>query len=110
MQERPPARVMLKIFSHMFGEQNMSRITTIHHTLRDIDARPSNVCMFVDIGYFTHRSAMNSHSDREWQRHPSYMACAYSRRGDIRKARGDRAGAIADYEHAVKYAQLDEDK
>jgi hypothetical protein len=39
-----------------------------------------------------------------------YHGCAYSRRGDIKKVRGDLSGAISDYQFAVKYAQLPEDK
>src|SRR5437762_2657502 len=67
MQQRSPARVMLKIFSHMFGEQNMSGVTAIHNALCEINARPRNVCLFVDVGDFSYRSAVNSHSNREWQ-------------------------------------------
>src|SRR5207248_976118 len=84
MQERPPTGVMLKIFSHMFGEQNVSRITAIHDTLRDVDACPRNICFFVDVGDFTYRSAVNSHSNREWQRSASQrladLQCALRRR------------------------------
>ena len=75
---------MLKIFSHMFREQNVPRITAIHDTLRDIDARPRNVCLVVDVGDFTYRSAVNSHSNREWQASASQrladLQCALRRR------------------------------
>src|SRR6266403_3534292 len=96
MQQGPPARMMLKIFSDMFGEQNVSPITAIHNTLRDIDARPRNVYLLVDIGDFTDRSAVNPHSNREWQ------APALQRLADLQCALRRRFRTVSeDQRHSV---------
>ena len=40
----------------------MSGIAAIHHSLRDVDASPGDIRLFVQIGDFIDRAAVNSHS------------------------------------------------
>ena len=62
MQIRPPARILFQIFGDMFGKQNVSGVAAIHDPLRDIDASAGDVCLFVKIGDFVDRAAVNSHA------------------------------------------------
>jgi hypothetical protein len=56
--------VLLQVFRHMFGEQNVAGITAIHHPLGHVDARAGNIGAAVHIGHFAHRPAVNSHPHR----------------------------------------------
>src|SRR5438477_12708163 len=62
MQVRPPASVMLEIVSHVPREKNMSGISAIHHSLRDVDARTRDVRLFVQVGNFIYRATVDTHS------------------------------------------------
>ncbi len=55
--------VLFQIFRHMFGEQNVTRIATIHHPLRHVDPGAGDVRAPAHIGHFAHRPAVNSHSN-----------------------------------------------
>ncbi len=63
MQIRPPASVMLEIVCHAPREKNMSGISAIHHSLRDVNARTRDVRLVVQVGNFIYRAAVNSHAD-----------------------------------------------
>ena len=63
VQMRPPLRVLFQVFGHMLGEQNVSGIATIHHPLRDVDARAGDVGLLVQVSDFVNRAAVNSHPD-----------------------------------------------
>jgi hypothetical protein len=47
VQIRTPLRVLFEVIGHMFREQNMTGIATIHHTLRDVDASARYIRLFV---------------------------------------------------------------
>src|SRR5438874_8565642 len=61
MQQAPPVFVLLEIISHMFGDENVTGIPAIHHPLRDVDASPGNICLFVQVSDFIYRAAVNAH-------------------------------------------------
>ena len=63
MKKRSPARIVLQIFRNMFGEKNVTGIAAIHHPLGDVDSRSSDVGLFVEVGNFVDRPAVNSHSN-----------------------------------------------
>ena len=63
VQLRTPLRIVFQIFRDMFGEKNVPGIAAIHHPLRDVDARARDVGLFVEVGNFVDRAAMNSHAD-----------------------------------------------
>src|SRR6266700_3329743 len=58
---RPPPRVLFQIIGHMLGEQNMTGITAIHHSLRDVDPGSGDISLFVEISDFIDRAAVNAH-------------------------------------------------
>src|SRR5438270_8365865 len=47
VQQRPPPTVLFEIVRDAFGQQNVAGIATIHHALGHVNARASNVCLFV---------------------------------------------------------------
>ena len=53
---------MGKIFCDMFGEENVTRIAAIHHSLRDIDPGAGHVSCFVNVFHVAYRAAVNAHS------------------------------------------------
>ena len=62
---RLPLAVLLQIFRHAFGEQNVPGIAAIHDPLRHVNAGPGDVGAAADIRHFAHRTAMNPHPDRD---------------------------------------------
>src|SRR6478672_10849264 len=65
VQEWPPPVVLFQIFSHMFGEEDVAGIATIHHPLCHVDPRSGNVLSLVYIDHFVNRAAVNSHPQRD---------------------------------------------
>src|SRR6266699_5589224 len=65
MQQAPPVFVLLEIISHMFGDENVSGITAIHYSLRDVDPRACDVRLFVQVSDFIDRAAVNPHADKK---------------------------------------------
>jgi len=47
MQERPPAPILFEVVGDAFGQQNVSRIATIHHALGDVNTGSGNVGLFI---------------------------------------------------------------
>ena len=62
MQERSPPVVLFQIFSHTFGDEDVTGITTIHHSLRQVDPGAGNVLPLVYVSHFADRTAVNPHS------------------------------------------------
>src|SRR5713226_5731372 len=52
-----------EIVCHAPREKNMSGISAIHHSLRDVNARTRDVRLVVQVGDFIYRAAVNSHAD-----------------------------------------------
>ena len=57
--------MLFQIFSHMFGDEDVTGITTIHHPLRHVDPGAGNVLALVHIDHFVDRSAVDPHSQRD---------------------------------------------
>ena len=55
VQIRLPARILFQIIGDMFGEKNVSSIAAIHHPLGDVDSRPGDVCLLVQVSDFVDR-------------------------------------------------------
>ena len=53
--------MLFQIFRHMFGDEDVTGIATIHHPLRDVNPSTSNVCPIIDIGNLIDWAAMHSH-------------------------------------------------
>ena len=64
MQVGRPLPVFGEILRHPLGKEDMARIATIHHPLRQVDPRPRDVGPLVQIGHFAHRTTVNSHPHR----------------------------------------------
>ena len=58
---RAPPRVLFQIVGHVLGEQNVTRITAIHHPLRDVDPGSGDIGLLVQITDFIDRAAVNAH-------------------------------------------------
>jgi len=56
--------MLFQIFSHVFGDEDVTGIAAIHHSLGHIDPRPGDILALVHIDHFVDRSAMNSHPQR----------------------------------------------
>jgi hypothetical protein len=50
-----------QIISHMLGEQNVTGITAIHHSLSDVDPGSGNIGLFVQISNLVNWAAVNAH-------------------------------------------------
>ncbi len=53
--------VLREIVGHAFGEQNVTGVAAIHHSLRDVDARARDIRALVHIHDFIDRPAVNAH-------------------------------------------------
>ena len=53
---------MFQVIRYMFGKKNVPGIAAIHHSLRHVDASAGDVRLFVYIGDFVHRAAVNAHA------------------------------------------------
>ena len=58
--------MFLQIIGDMFGEQDVTGITAIHHSLCDVDPTAGDVRASADISDFADRTAMNSHAQGNW--------------------------------------------
>ena len=65
VQERSPPVMLFQIFSHMFGDEDVTGITTIHHSLGQVDPGAGNVLPLVHIDHFVDRAAVNAHSQSD---------------------------------------------
>ena len=65
VQTRRPLPVLREIVRHALREQNVPGVAAIHHSLREVNPGAGNVFPLIHIGYFVHRSAMNSHPQLE---------------------------------------------
>src|SRR5947209_191575 len=61
VQEWLPVAVMFQVFSHVSGQKNMSGITAIHHSLRDVNSGAGNISLLIQIADFVNGSAVNTH-------------------------------------------------
>jgi len=52
---------LLQVIRHMLGQQNVPGIAAIHDSLRYIDASAGNVRLFIQVGNFADRTAVNPH-------------------------------------------------
>src|SRR6266478_2818646 len=65
MQVPLPVAVLFEIFSHMLGDENVTGVTAIHHSLCDIDSGPGNVGATTYVHHTADRSTMDSHPQLE---------------------------------------------
>src|SRR6266550_4668884 len=65
MQVPLPVAVLFQIFSHVLGNEDVTGVTAIHHSLRDVDSGPGNVGTTTYVHHTAHRSTMDSHSQLE---------------------------------------------
>jgi hypothetical protein len=65
VQERPPTVVLFQVFGHMFGDEDVTGITTIHHPLGHVDSGTGDVLALVHIDHFVNRTVVNSHPQRD---------------------------------------------
>ena len=61
MQVRLPVAIVGQILGQTFGYKNVSCVTAIHHALADVDCRPSNIHLVIDINHLIDRATVNSH-------------------------------------------------
>ena len=57
---RLPAGVMLEIFGDMFGNQNVTRIATIHHALRNVNTSSGDIGPVVHVCHEVDWTAVDS--------------------------------------------------
>src|SRR6266404_4877212 len=58
-----PMTVLFQVLGHMFRDQDMPSVTTIHHSLRDVDSSSSNVGATTYVHHAADRSAVHPHPD-----------------------------------------------
>ena len=59
---RLPVAILRQIFRHMRRQKNVSGVTAVQHSLRNIDSRSGDVCPVVDIGHLIDGTAVNTHA------------------------------------------------
>ena len=102
MQERPPPVVLFQIFRHMFGDEDVAGISTIHHPLCHVDSCSSDVLALVDVGHFIDRATVNSHAERD----PRML---FQGPGDFQGALRGRFRAVAkDQRHPIARRQTNQ--
>src|SRR5439155_1193342 len=57
-----PVAVLLQILGHVFRHQDVTSITTIHYSLRDVDAGTGNIGATTYVNHTANRPAMNPHA------------------------------------------------
>ncbi len=57
--------VLFQVLGHMFRDQDMPGVTTIHHSLRDIDTCSGNVGATTYVHHAADRSAVHPHPQLE---------------------------------------------
>ncbi len=62
VKERWPARILFQIIGHALGEQNVTGIAAVHHSLRQVYAGACDVGLLVQISDLIYRTAVNAHS------------------------------------------------
>ena len=62
MEMRPPVFVLLEVFRHTLGEQDVPGIAAIHHPLRHVDAGAGDIGALVYIHYPADRAAVHAHA------------------------------------------------
>ena len=61
MQVRLPVAILGQIFRHVRRQKNMSGVTAVQHSLRNIDSRTGYVRFLVNIDDSVDRTTVNSH-------------------------------------------------
>src|SRR4026207_378538 len=64
MQTQRPLPVWRQIVRHAFREEDVSGIAAIHYPARHVDSGAGNIGPPTHISHLAHRSAVNSHADR----------------------------------------------
>ena len=62
MEKRSPTRILCEIVGNAFGEQNVTVIAAVHHSLGDVDSGACDIGLFVQISDLVHRTAVNAHA------------------------------------------------
>ena len=62
VQMGTPLAILFKIVGHMLGEKNVSGVSAIHHSLRQVDSSARYIRTVVHVGNTAHRSAVDSHA------------------------------------------------
>ena len=62
VQTALPVAVLLQILRHVFGDEDVAGITTIHDPLCNVDSCSGYVCAATYVDYAADRSAMDSHA------------------------------------------------
>jgi len=62
VEKRSPLGVLFEIIGHALGKKDVTCVTAVHYPLGDVYSSAGDVRLFVKIGYFIDRSAMDSHS------------------------------------------------
>ena len=65
MQMRSPSSVLLQIFSHSLGQQDVTGVPAIHQTLGDIDTDSGGVEATVNISDRANWAAVHAHAHRQ---------------------------------------------
>ena len=74
MQMGTPLAILFKVVSHMLGQKNVSGVSAIHHSLRQIDSSARYIRTIVHVGNTAHRSAVDSHAHPQLRVAPQCLA------------------------------------
>ena len=55
----------LKIFGDSFRQQDMTGVAAIHHALGEVDSRPGNIRLLIQVRDFINGSAVDAHTHRK---------------------------------------------
>src|SRR4029453_15184529 len=89
---RSPVSVVFQVFREMFGEENMSRIPTIHDALRHVNSSSEKIGLIVDIRHWIDRATVNAHAYSKFR-------VALQRLADFQCAFHWRFGIVGKDEH-----------
>ena len=62
VQKWAPVAILREIIGNVLAEQNVARITAIHHALRDVNASARNVTAIIHVLDGIDRTTVNTHA------------------------------------------------
>jgi hypothetical protein len=96
VQMGAPLTILLKIVSHMLGEKDVSGVSAIHHSLRQVDSGARYIGAIIHIGNTAHRTAVDSHAHPQLRMAPQCIANLYrARNRSIRRGCKDECHPVA---------------
>jgi hypothetical protein len=79
---------VFEVFRNMAGKKNVTCVTAIHHSLRDVNSRAGDIGLLIKIADFIDRTAVNAHAHAQ-------LGMAFQRLRNLHRAQDWRFSTVA---------------